>query len=136
MKVLGPLMGFFAFLMVAVLSAIVIFLGPVMLTTGPAGWMALAMVISELIDQGAKMVGQKPFMMQKLLEGMTIVTDAIVESCRNTFNLSNEQVKEGKTIAKTVSNVARFIMYSLQEMTETRNHPHSGKCRPMERISL
>lgn len=103
MQTMGPLMAFFAFLMVLLLTVIIALSAVFLLLSGPAGWMALGMLVCELIDQGAKMVGQKPFMMEKFLGLIVGVSNAIVESCAKTFNLSPEQVEDGKAIAKTVA---------------------------------
>lgn len=103
MKIMGPLMAIFAFLMVALLSVIIIVWAMVLIMMGPLGWMALAALVAELIDQASKLLGKKPFAMQGLVNAVTTVTNAIVSSAADTFHLSPQEEKKAKLIGKTVA---------------------------------
>lgn len=135
MQVMAPLMAFFAFLMVVLLAVILAFAFVLLVASGPAGWMAIAMLVCELVDQGAKLGGQKPFMMEKFVGALTEVSNAIVDSCAQTFNLSPQQVEEGKAIAKTVTvsltmavvlyaNPAVFIFGGVMALLSFLNESH------------
>lgn len=103
MKTMGPLMAIFAFIMAILLAAILILMATFLLVSGPAGWMALALLFCQMIDQFAAVGGQKPFMMKKLVETIEKVTDAVVSSIADTFDLSPQDEERGKKIAKTVA---------------------------------
>jgi hypothetical protein len=101
-KILGPLMAIFAFLFVILLAVILLVFAMTLLMTGPAGWMAISMLVCTMVDQFATMIGKKPFLMQKFVEAIITISDKMVESAHANDNLTAEQMKNAKTVGKTV----------------------------------